>query len=106
MARISFGVSNVCEALKTQKNPRHAPCPQQSNRTAVGLSRPSTSLLFAGPKDVDGRVKPGHDELKNLVSRQPTAEAVRQVFCSAFFGMKVALRLSNSSTFTPFLRMM
>src|SRR5438876_7813347 len=44
MAWTSFGVSNVCEALKTQKNPRHAPCPQKSNRTAVGLSRASTSL--------------------------------------------------------------
>src|SRR5436190_1875491 len=41
MAWTSFGVSNVCEALKTQKNPRHAPCPSKSNRTAVGLSRPS-----------------------------------------------------------------
>jgi hypothetical protein len=39
MARTSFGVSNVCEALKTQKNPRHAPCPQKSNRTAVGQAR-------------------------------------------------------------------
>src|SRR3954452_20480462 len=41
MAWTSFGVSNVCEALKTQKNPRHAPCPQKSNRTAVGLTRRS-----------------------------------------------------------------
>jgi hypothetical protein len=29
-----------------------------------------------------------------------------QVFDSAFFETNVALRLSNSSTFTPFLRMM
>jgi hypothetical protein len=31
--------------LKTQKNPRHAPRPQKSNRTAVGLTR--QSILFA-----------------------------------------------------------
>src|ERR1043165_864320 len=33
--------------LKTQKNPRHAPRPANLNRTAVGLSRPSTSCLAA-----------------------------------------------------------
>src|SRR6266576_6443156 len=43
MAWTSFGVSNVCEALKTQKNPRHAPCPSKSNRTAVAWCRASTS---------------------------------------------------------------
>ena len=30
--------------VKTQKNPCHAPRPLKSNRTAVGLSRPSTSF--------------------------------------------------------------
>lgn len=30
----------------------------------------------------------------------------RHVFSAAFFGANVALRLSNSSTFTPFFRMM
>src|SRR5580704_14626548 len=29
--------------LETQKNPRHAPCPPNLNRTAVGLSRPSAA---------------------------------------------------------------
>src|SRR3954451_3673256 len=37
------------QTLGTQKNQRHAPCPQKTNRTAVGLSRPSTSFL-AGPR--------------------------------------------------------
>src|SRR5450631_4508667 len=44
MAWTSFSVSNVCEALKTQKNPRHAPCPQKSNRTPVDLIRASINL--------------------------------------------------------------
>jgi len=35
------------------------------NRTAVGLSRPSTSLLFIGGKDVDARHKAGHDEFRS-----------------------------------------
>src|SRR4051795_7372850 len=30
------------QTLGTQKNQRLAPCPQKTNRTAVGLSRPST----------------------------------------------------------------
>jgi len=33
------------QTLGAQKNQRHAPCPQKSNRTAVGLSRPSTRFL-------------------------------------------------------------
>ncbi len=33
------------------------------NRTVVGLSRASTSELSIRVKDVDGRDKPGHDEL-------------------------------------------
>jgi hypothetical protein len=32
------------------------------NRTAVGLSRPSTTYHNATRKDVDARVKPAHDE--------------------------------------------
>jgi hypothetical protein len=32
------------------------------NRTAVGLPRASTSFYVKISKDVDGRVKPGHDE--------------------------------------------
>jgi len=32
------------------------------NRTAVGLSRPSTSFLPRNRKDVDARHKAGHDE--------------------------------------------
>src|SRR4249920_1736614 len=32
------------------------------NRTAVGLTRASTSFRRRGKEDVDGRVKPGHDE--------------------------------------------
>src|SRR5436305_1229679 len=50
MAWISFRVPNVCEALKTQKNPRHVPCPLKSNRTAVALCRASTSSLGARRK--------------------------------------------------------
>src|SRR5205823_2056941 len=34
------------QTLGAQKNQRHAPCPQKSNRTAVGLSRPSTSFII------------------------------------------------------------
>src|SRR5437762_1205530 len=72
------------QTLGAQKNQRHAPCLQKSNRTAVGLSRPSTSfyrsprrlliawyasavrcILHVGyvlrRKRVDGRDKPGHD---------------------------------------------
>src|SRR5215469_1938199 len=47
-----------CRTLKTQKNPRHALCPQNLSRTAVGLSRPSTSSL-PDRKDVDARHSPG-----------------------------------------------
>jgi hypothetical protein len=32
------------------------------NRTAVALCRASTPFLLAAVKDVDGRVKPGHDD--------------------------------------------
>src|SRR2546423_10976657 len=58
------------QTLGAQKNQRHAPCPQKSNRTAVGLSRPSTSC-FCGAKNVDHRdigakqsfvASPGDDE--------------------------------------------
>src|SRR3954453_1432968 len=76
MAWISFRVPNVCEALKTQKNPRHVPCPLKSNRTAVGLTRPSICFerrlrrwmdarAFASPKRLRPRrrVKPAHDGL-------------------------------------------
>src|SRR5262245_30824907 len=41
----SFRVPTVCEAIETQKNPRHAPCLRKSNRTAVALCRASTSCL-------------------------------------------------------------
>jgi hypothetical protein len=58
MAWSFFRVSNVCEALEMQKNPRHAPSPPKSNRTAVGLSRGS---IFLGKK-LDCRVKPGNDD--------------------------------------------
>src|SRR5438445_12355681 len=61
MAWISFRVPNVCEALKTQKNPRHVPCPLKSNRTAVGLFRASMSFTDHALKDADGGDKPGHD---------------------------------------------
>src|SRR5947209_18858821 len=78
MAWISFRVPNVCEALKTQKNPRHVPCPLKSNRTAVGLTRPPIFLekwllrrwmdarAFASPKRLQPRrrVKPAHDEFR------------------------------------------
>src|SRR5579864_5778078 len=64
MAWISFGVLNVCEALKTQKNPRHALCPQKSNRTAVGLTRPSIILAKNDfLQRMGARVKPAHDSL-------------------------------------------
>src|SRR5438270_12612365 len=33
------------QTLGAQKNQRHAPCPQKSNRTVVGLSLPSTRFL-------------------------------------------------------------
>ena len=36
----------------------------------------------------------------------PRNDEKNQVFDSAFFEANVALRLSSSSTFTPFLRMM
>src|ERR1700694_921173 len=52
------------QTLGTQKNQCHAPCPPKLNRTAVGLTRPSTSLSQASKKDVDARDKPGHDELE------------------------------------------
>src|SRR5262249_55984061 len=38
---VSLPCLERCPTLKTQKNPRHAPCPLKSNRTAVGSSRPS-----------------------------------------------------------------
>jgi hypothetical protein len=56
MAWISFGVSNVCEALKTKKNPRHALSPQKSNRTAAGLTQPS--IRFEYLLKMDARVIP------------------------------------------------
>jgi len=68
MAWTSFGVSNVCEALKTQKNPRHAPCLQKSNRTAVELIRASISLR-KNLSEKDGLpVKPGNDGQKTWTS--------------------------------------
>jgi len=54
MAWTSFGVSNVCEALKTQKNPRHAPCPQKIEPDSRGLV-PGIHVLATPKKDVDGR---------------------------------------------------
>jgi hypothetical protein len=56
----------VCEALKTQKNPRHAPCPEQSNRTAVDLIRASINYEMSLTKRMDCRVKPGNDEWKSF----------------------------------------
>src|SRR3954447_14485903 len=56
------------QTLGAQKNQRHAPCPQKSNRTAVGSSRQSTFFKFS--QDVDARdigtkqsfvASPGHD---------------------------------------------
>src|ERR1700739_4926418 len=50
------------QTLGAQKNQRHAPCLQKTNRTAVGLSRPSTSKLLTCGQDVDGPEEPGHDD--------------------------------------------
>src|SRR3954463_7413099 len=61
MTWISFRVPNVCEALKTQKNPRHVPCPLKSNRTAVGLTRQSILFERVFSRMMDARVKPAHD---------------------------------------------
>jgi hypothetical protein len=36
------------QTLGAQKNQRHAPCPQKTNRTAVALCRPSTPFFAAG----------------------------------------------------------
>ena len=52
-----------------------------------------------------------HESPDELILRDARWRALlrmrnRQVFDSAFFETNVALRLSNSSTFTPFLRMM
>jgi hypothetical protein len=57
-------------------------------------------LLSATLQDVDARHKAGHDELETDESLTPRKSYV------AFFEAKVALRLSNSSTFTPLRRMM
>src|SRR5258705_3035158 len=54
------------QTLGTQKNQCHAPCPPKLNRTAVGLTRPSTSLLLEKRKFVDARDKPGHDDIIGL----------------------------------------
>src|SRR4051812_17399537 len=78
MTWISFRVPNVCEALKTQKNPRHVPCPLKSNRTAVGLTR--QSILFAKtvfrplPRTMDARVKPAHDGERLLPGTPPSQQ--------------------------------
>jgi hypothetical protein len=50
---------------------------------------------------VDARDKPGHDVLDRIVA----AAGSRHVFSAGLLMPNVALRLSNSSTFTPFLRM-
>ena len=44
--------------------------------------------------------------LRSLAMTDHCERRVDHVFSTAFFGANVALRLSNSSTFTPFLRMM
>jgi hypothetical protein len=49
------------QTLGAQKNQRHAPCPQKSNRTAVGSSRPS-KYCHIQFKDVNARHKAGHEE--------------------------------------------
>src|SRR5207249_10805651 len=49
MAWTSFGVSNVCEALKTQKNPRHAPCPQKIEPDSRGSSPAMTDVPRCTP---------------------------------------------------------
>src|SRR5205814_9884291 len=72
MAWSSFRVPNVCEALETQKNPRHAPCPPKSNRTAVALSRASTSFLRRGSQDMNGRDKRGLTEERTQSDKKMT----------------------------------
>jgi hypothetical protein len=57
-------------------------------------------------KDVDARHKAGHDGKRLPYRYQPPGAGNRHVFSTAFLGANVALMLSNSSTFTPFLRMM
>src|SRR6202795_3309047 len=51
------------QTLGTQKNQCHAPCPPKLNRTAVGLSRPSTSLRPSRKSWMPGTslACPGHD---------------------------------------------
>ena len=46
--------SRLCERLMLQ--------PFSLNRTAVGSSQPSTSLILLGFEDVDARDKRGHDD--------------------------------------------
>ena len=60
-------------------------------------------LLFASPKTWMPGTSPG---MTKSGVRAPQDEDFRQVFDSAFFGVNVALRLSNNSTFTPLRRMM
>src|SRR5467141_2943330 len=70
-----------CRTLKTQKNPCHALRPLKSNRTAVGLSRPSTSFLLLqcwmwmpGIADkfthsAQARLRAGHDAARPWLTR-------------------------------------
>src|SRR5439155_13267805 len=91
MAWISFRVQNVCEALKTQKNPRHVPCPLKSNRTAVGLTRQSIPFGRLLRRWMDARVKPAHDD--RIVFGTPPA-----LHRTATQGLRAALRPGNESS--------
>ena len=68
-----------------------------------GLSRASTPCCVNEKEDVDGRDKPGRDEFD--ISRPAPSVGVRSSIRPSS-EPNVALRLSNSSTFTPLRRMM
>src|SRR5258707_6132360 len=75
--------------------------PGKSAKRIFALDVPAIHvLLFTTLQDVDARHKAGHDELEADASLTP------RKFYVAFFEAKVALRLSNNSTFTPLRRMM
>src|SRR5262249_34731259 len=54
------------QTLETHKNPCHALRLQKSNRTAVGLSRPSTSLFVCASKAWMPGTRPGMTSQSNI----------------------------------------
>jgi hypothetical protein len=58
------------------------------NRTAVGLSRASTSWQHVSKKYVDGRDKPGHDEKENRFRLRLSLRGAKRR-SNPFFGSEV-----------------